>query len=72
MQTAESREFNYGKEGIVMGQKNLKQRTKEFALSVIRLVKALPKVKTADVPGRQLLPGCCLKGNPFERSLKRF
>jgi hypothetical protein len=49
MQTAESREFNYGKEGIVMGQKNLKQRTKEFALSVIRLVKALPKVKTADV-----------------------
>ena len=49
MQTAESREFNYGKDRIVTGQKNLEQRTKEVVLSVIRLVEALPKVKTVDV-----------------------
>lgn len=34
---------------------NLKDRTKKFALRVIRLVEALPKGKTADVIGRQLL-----------------
>jgi len=33
----------------------LKQRTKAFALRVIRLVEALPKTRTADVIGRQLL-----------------
>ncbi len=34
---------------------DLKQRTKEFALRVIRLVESLPKSRTADVLGRQLL-----------------
>ena len=34
---------------------DLKQRTKEFALRVIRLVESLPKGRTADVLGRQLL-----------------
>jgi len=34
---------------------NLKDRTKKFALRVIRLVEALPKGKTSDVIGRQLL-----------------
>ena len=38
-----------------MEQKDLKQRTKEFALRIIRLVEALPKGRTADVIGRQLL-----------------
>ena len=38
-----------------MEQKDLKQRTKEFALRVIRLVESLPKGRTADVIGRQLL-----------------
>jgi four helix bundle protein len=33
----------------------LKGRTKVFALRVIRLVEALPKTRTADVIGRQLL-----------------
>ncbi len=34
---------------------NLKDRTKKFALRVIRLVESLPKGRTADVIGRQLL-----------------
>ncbi|MBL7178055.1 MAG: four helix bundle protein [Desulfobacteraceae bacterium] len=38
-----------------MEQKDLKQRTKEFALRIIKLVESLPKGRTADVLGRQLL-----------------
>ncbi len=34
---------------------DLKARTKEFGLRVIRLVETLPKSRTADVLGRQLL-----------------
>jgi four helix bundle protein len=40
---------------IVMDKEELKLRTKQFALRVIRLVEALPRGKTADVLGRQLL-----------------
>ena len=38
-----------------MRNKDLKKRTKEFALRVIKLVEALPRGRTADVIGRQLL-----------------
>ena len=38
-----------------MEQKDLKERPKEFALMVIGLVEALPRGRTADVIGRQLL-----------------
>ena len=38
-----------------MEQKDLKKRAKEFAFRAISLVEALPKAKTADVLGRQLL-----------------
>ena len=38
-----------------MDKEELKGRTKQFALRVIRLVEALPRGKTADVLGRQLL-----------------
>jgi len=38
-----------------MAHENLKQRTKEFSLRVIRLTEALPNTRTADVIGRQLL-----------------
>lgn len=38
-----------------MNKDNLKTRTKEFALRVIVLVESLPKGKTADVLGKQLL-----------------
>ncbi len=34
---------------------DLKERTKSFALRVVRMVEALPKGKTSDVIGRQLL-----------------
>lgn len=34
---------------------NLKNRTKKFALDVIRFVGTLPKERTADIIGRQLL-----------------
>jgi four helix bundle protein len=36
-------------------QHDLKDRTKQFALNVIRLCESLPKGKRADVIGRQLL-----------------
>ena len=38
-----------------MEGKDLKQRTKKFSLRVIKLVEALPKGRTADIIGRQLL-----------------
>lgn len=38
-----------------MNEDELKQRTKQFALRVIKLVTALPKSREADVIGRQLL-----------------
>ena len=38
-----------------MNKEELQARTKRFALDVIRLVEALPKSKSADVLGRQLL-----------------
>jgi len=38
-----------------MNQEEMKRRTKQFALRVIRLVESLPKGRTADVIGNQLL-----------------
>jgi len=38
-----------------MNKEEMKKRTKEFALRVIKLCEALPKGKTADVIGGQLL-----------------
>jgi four helix bundle protein len=38
-----------------MDEKAFKDRTKTFALAVIRLVESLPRTRTADVLGRQLL-----------------
>ena len=38
-----------------MDEQAFKQRTKKLALRVIELVEALPKTKTAEVIGRQLL-----------------
>ena len=38
-----------------MSQEELQQRTKQFALRVIRLVESLPKGRTSEVIGRQLL-----------------
>jgi four helix bundle protein len=41
--------------GVTMDEEALKRRTKQFALRVIRLVDALPRSRTAEVVGRQLL-----------------
>ena len=38
-----------------MDKEDLKRRTKQFALRVIRLVEALPRTRTAQVIGNQLL-----------------
>lgn len=38
-----------------MTEQEFKDRTKRVALRIIRLVEALPKMRTADVIGRQLL-----------------
>ena len=38
-----------------MNQEEMKQRTKLFALGIIKLVESLPKERTAEVLGRQLL-----------------
>ena len=38
-----------------MNNENLKQRTKQFALRVIKLVESLPQDRTSNVPGHQLL-----------------
>ena|ERR1017187_2023233 len=38
-----------------MSNENLKQRTKQFALRIIKLVESLPHDRTCDVLGKQLL-----------------
>jgi len=38
-----------------MNEKDLKKRTKQFGLRIIKLVEALPKTQTARVIGNQLL-----------------
>ncbi len=38
-----------------MSDKDLKERTKQFALKIIRLVASLPRSRDADIIGRQLL-----------------
>lgn len=38
-----------------MSNENLKERTKRFALDVVKLTEALPPGKTCDILGRQLL-----------------
>jgi four helix bundle protein len=40
---------------VVMDKGELKRRTKQFALRAVNLVEAIPRGRTADVLGRQLL-----------------
>jgi four helix bundle protein len=40
---------------LVMDKEEMKRRTKQFALRAVQLVEALPRGRTADVLGRQLL-----------------
>jgi four helix bundle protein len=41
--------------GAGVERKDLQERTRQFALRVVRLVEALPRARSADVLGRQLL-----------------
>ena len=41
--------------GYEVNQEDMKQRTRQFALRIIRLVESLPKGRTAEVIARQLL-----------------
>jgi four helix bundle protein len=38
-----------------MEKKDLKERTKQFALKIIKIVEMLPKGRTADILGRQFM-----------------
>jgi len=40
---------------VVMDNRDLKERTKKFALKVIKVVEMLPQGRTADIIGRQLI-----------------
>jgi four helix bundle protein len=40
---------------MVIEKKDLKERTKSFALKIIKVVEMLPKGRTTDILGRQLL-----------------
>ena len=51
----EDAEFGMGKEERILPDKDLKERTKKFALKVIKLVASLPRTREADIIGRQLL-----------------
>ncbi len=49
-------------------EKDLKERTKKFALKIIRLVASLPRTREADVIGRQLLKAGTSVGSNYRES----
>ena len=51
-----------------MSDKDLKERTKQFALKIIRLVASLPRTKEADIIGRQLLKAGTSVGANYRES----
>lgn len=53
-----------------MNRDELKQRTKQFALRIIRLSAALPKTREADVLGRQLLKSGTSIGANYRESVR--
>jgi len=53
-----------------MTNKELKDRTQRFSLEIIKFVKTLPKTRTSDVLGRQLLRSACSVGANYRASLR--
>jgi four helix bundle protein len=53
-----------------MNNQELKQRTKKFALRIIRLCSALPKSREADVIGRQMLRSGTSVGANYREALR--
>ncbi len=63
-------EFN-GKKFMTNTKQNyLKERTKAFALQIIKLVEELPRGRTADVLGRQLLEAGTSVGANYRAALQ--
>ncbi|QDU54117.1 four helix bundle protein [Aeoliella mucimassa] len=58
------------KRGDKMNQSDLKDRTKSFALRIIRLSAALPKSREADILGRQLLRSGTSIGANYREALR--
>lgn len=50
--------------------KDLKERTKKFALNFIRLVASLPRLKEADIIGRQLLKAGTSVGSNYREAAR--
>jgi four helix bundle protein len=53
-----------------MNQQELKNRTKRFALKIIQLVETLPKSRTGDVIGRQLLKSATSVGANYRAACR--
>jgi hypothetical protein len=51
--------------GHQMNNENLKQRTRAFALAVIKLVESLPNERVSNVVGNQLLRSVTSGGNSY-------
>ena len=49
-------------------EKDLKERTKQFALKIIRLVASFPRTREADIIGRQLLKAGTSVGANYRES----
>jgi four helix bundle protein len=52
----------------VSKDKDLKERTKQFAFKIIRLVASLPRTREADIIGRQLLKAGTSVGANYRES----
>ena len=53
-----------------MTNKELKDRTQQFSLSIIRFTEMLPNNRTSDVIGRQLLRSACSVGANYRAALR--
>lgn len=53
-----------------MTNKELKDRTQKFSLEIIRFTEELPKTKTCEVIGRQLLRSACSVGANYRAALR--
>jgi four helix bundle protein len=53
-----------------LNQNYLKERTKRFALEIIKLVEKLPKGKTSDILGRQLLAAGTSAGDNYRAACR--
>jgi four helix bundle protein len=53
-----------------MTSKELKERTQKFALEIIKFIDSLPKTKSGDVLGKQLLRSACSVGANYRSACR--